>query len=68
MENSVADIIRIAWPVIALQLIVQILAIIDIVRKKKTRNLSVPIWLIIVILGELVGAVVYFIIGRPEED
>lgn len=62
------EIIKIALPVIVLQLIIQIYAIIDVARKKKTRNLSVPIWLVIIILGELVGAIVYFIIGRAEEE
>ena len=68
MENSTLEIIKIALPVIVLQLIIQIYAIIDVARKKKTRNLSVPIWLVIIILGELVGAIVYFIIGRAEEE
>ena len=68
MNNSIIDILKIAWPVLALQLIVQLIAIIDIARKKKTRNLTPAIWIVIIMLGEILGPIVYFIVGRAEED
>jgi len=68
MNNSIIDILKIAWPVLALQLIVQLIAIIDIARKKKTRNLTPAIWIVIIILGEILGPIVYFIVGRVEEE
>jgi hypothetical protein len=61
------DIIKIIWPVIVIQFAVQIYAIIDIIRKKKTKNLSPAIWIIIVIFGELFGAIIYLLAGRIEE-
>lgn len=64
---DVGEIIRLVWPLIVLQLTLMVLAVVDIVRKKKTRNLSPVIWIIISVLGELVGPIVYFIFGRAED-
>jgi len=61
------DIIRIIWPVIVIQLAVQIYAIVDIIRKKKTKNLSPTIWIVVIIFGELLGAIIYLLAGRAEE-
>lgn len=61
------DGLKLFWPLIALQLGVQIYAIVDIVKRKKTRNLSAPIWIVIIILTELLGPVLYFIFGRAKK-
>jgi len=61
------DIIKLIWPVIVLQLGLQIYAIIDILKKKRTKNLSLPVWIIIILLGEIIGAVAYLLVGRSEE-
>lgn len=61
------EIIKLAWPLILLQFAVQIYAIIDVIKRKKTKNLSVPIWIIIIVFGEIVGSLIYFLAGRSEE-
>jgi drug/metabolite transporter (DMT)-like permease len=52
-------------PIVLLQLILMIVALVDLVRREKTRGPK-WIWAIIIILGELLGPIVYFIIGREE--
>lgn len=66
-SGQIINIIKIAWPLIVIQLGLQIYAIIDIIRRKKTRNLSVPVWIIIVIFGEIIGSILYLLFGRAEE-
>ncbi|PKL31396.1 negative regulator of sigma-Y activity [Candidatus Saccharibacteria bacterium HGW-Saccharibacteria-1] len=63
------EILKMIWPIIVLQLGFQIYALIDliIVKKKRTKNLSAFIWGIIIVLGEIVGAAAYFVLGRSEE-
>lgn len=63
------EILKMIWPIIVLQLGFQIYALIDliIVKKKRTKNLSAFIWGIIIVLGEIVGAAAYFVLGRREE-
>jgi len=66
-NQQVFDLLKLIWPLIVLQLAVQIYAIVDILSKKKARNLSVPVWIVIIALTEIVGPIVYFVYGRSEE-
>ena len=62
------NIIKLIWPIIAIQLALQIYALIDLLRHKKTKNLSPIIWGLIIVFGEIVGAAAYLIIGRSDAD
>jgi Phospholipase_D-nuclease N-terminal len=53
-------------PLVLLQLILMIVALVDLVRREKTRWLPKWAWAIIIIIGELVGPIIYFIFGREE--
>jgi len=53
-------------PLVLLQLILMIVALVDLVRREKTRWLPKWAWAIIIIFGELVGPIIYFIFGREE--
>lgn len=63
------EILKVIWPLIVIQLAFQIYALIDLfkIKKGKTKNFSSTIWAIIIVLGEIVGAALYFILGRSEE-
>lgn len=65
--DQVMQLLKYAWPLIVLQLGLQIYAIIDLVKKKKTRNLSIAAWIIIIVLGEILGPILYLLIGRSED-
>ncbi len=53
-------------PVILLELVLMIVAVTDLLRREKTRYLPKWAWAIIVILIQIIGPIVYFIIGREE--
>jgi hypothetical protein len=52
-------------PLILLQLGLQIWALIDLARREATHGPK-WLWVVIIILGEFLGAVIYFIVGRKE--
>ena len=52
-------------PLIVLQLALMIVALTDLIRREKTRGPK-WMWAIIILLGELLGPILYFIIGRVE--
>ena len=54
-------------PLVLLQLILIIVALVDLVRREKTRYLPKWVWAIVIVLGELIGPIVYLILGREEE-
>jgi hypothetical protein len=68
--NNGLEIIKLIWPIMVLQLAVQVYAIYDLakLKKGKTKNLSLIVWLIIIIFGEILGSVIYFLVGRSEEE
>lgn len=63
------NILQIIWPLILIQAFFQIYAIIDLVviKKRKTKKMPFIAWFLIIILGQMVGPALYFIIGRSEE-
>jgi hypothetical protein len=64
---NAAEIVKVIWPIIIIQLIVQIYALVDLIKRKKTKNLSVAVWIIIIILGEIIGPVLYLLVGKAED-
>ncbi|WP_313894339.1 PLD nuclease N-terminal domain-containing protein [Psychrobacillus sp.] len=53
-------------PLLVIQLVLVIVAIIDLVRVRST-NGPKWLWAIIIILGNLLGPIIYFIVGRRNE-
>lgn len=52
-------------PLLAIQAILLIIALIDCIRIEKT-NGPKWVWLLIIILGNTIGPILYFIFGRKE--
>lgn len=52
-------------PIILLQLGLMIFCLIDLFRRERTRGPK-WMWAPIIILGELIGPIVYLIVGRQE--
>jgi len=54
-------------PVAILELGLLISALVHLLRHKRTRNLSVGIWVVIIVVVNIIGPVLYFLIGREED-
>lgn len=54
------------WPLLLFQLILMAWALVDLLRRRRTRTLSLPFWIIIIILVNFFGPVAYFLFGRTE--
>jgi hypothetical protein len=53
-------------PLVLIQLTLMIVCLVDLVRREKTRYLPKWAWAIIIILGELLGPIIYLILGRED--
>lgn len=63
----VRSLILIMVPVLLLQLILMIVALVDLIRREAERvNGPKWLWALIVILVNFIGPILYFIIGRKE--
>ncbi len=52
-------------PVLVLQLGLQIVALVDLARRETTRWPK-WVWAVIIIAGEMLGPILYFLLGRQE--
>ena len=55
-------------PLVLLQFGLMIFAIIDIIKKNRTKNLSPVAWILIAALINMLGPVLYFVLGRAENN
>lgn len=55
------------WPLILLQFLLMVVALVDLRKRKTFRHLSKGFWILIIILLNLIGPILYFVIGRGEE-
>jgi hypothetical protein len=53
-------------PVILLELILLIVAVVDLIRRENVCYLPKWAWALIVVFIQIIGPIVYFIIGREE--
>ena len=54
-------------PLLLVELGLLIFVIVDIARKKKTKNLSPIFWIIIALCVNTIGPILYIIFGRAEK-
>jgi len=66
---DIQQVVQFIWPLILIQVLFQIYALVDLIvtKKRKTKNLTPVIWILIIVLGEIVGSALYFLLGRSEE-
>ena len=54
-------------PLVLVQVVLIIVSLLDLSRREKVKFLPKWAWVIIIVLGELIGPTVYLIVGRAEE-
>lgn len=59
--------IKTLLPIIIIQAIFAVGALVDLVLKKKTRNLNPWAWAAIIIFINILGPALYFTLGRDED-
>jgi hypothetical protein len=55
-------------PLLLLELILLVVALLDIIRREKVTGNNKIVWILVVVLFQVIGPVVYFIFGRKESD
>ncbi len=53
-------------PLLLIQLALMIFALVDLSKRETTRGPK-WMWVLIIVFGELLGPIIYFVIGRPED-
>ena len=68
MEQTISlqEVLPFLIPLLIVQLILIVVGLIDLSKRQKTRGPK-WMWVLIILLGEIGGPLVYFIFGRGEE-
>lgn len=65
--SEIINLLPVLIPLLILELGLMIFALINIVKRKRVRGGSKAMWIIIVVLFQLIGPIIYFAFGREEE-
>ena len=68
--SQITDWLLLLVPLVVIQLTLQIAAIVNLLKRdnNQIRWNNKLIWILIIVLGELIGPILYFIIGRIEGE
>lgn len=66
-DVDIMSFLPIILPVILVGFILAMVALIDLYNNKKSRN-NVLIWTLIIIFGNTIGPILYFVIGRKDSE
>ncbi|EST12563.1 PLDc N-terminal domain-containing protein [Sporolactobacillus laevolacticus] len=66
--THISDYLPFLIPIIALELILALSALIHILRHRSFRFGNMFIWIIIVLFFQIIGPIIYFTIGRGEDE
>lgn len=64
---STLELLKLIWPLIVVEFALLVVALVNLLKKKKTKNLSVTIWALIIVFIGIFGPIAYFLLGRTEE-
>jgi Phospholipase_D-nuclease N-terminal len=64
--TSITEFLPYLIPVILLEWVLMIIALVDLIRREKTRWLPKWVWAIIVVFIQIFGPIAYLILGREE--
>ena len=67
MENldKIKELIPLLIPIIILQVGLMVAALIDVIKREKTKGPK-WVWIVVIVLVNLFGPIIYFIAGRDE--
>jgi hypothetical protein len=67
MENldKIKELVPLLIPIIILQVGLMVAALIDVIKREKTKGPK-WVWIVVIVLVNLFGPIIYFIAGRDE--
>ncbi len=65
--SKLLEFLPVIIPLIILELSLTITALVHLLKRNKVRRGSVVIWLLVILLVNIIGPVLYFLFGREED-
>ncbi len=64
--DLIMNLLPILLPLMAIQLGLMITALVHLLRHKAVKRGSVALWVVLIVLVNIIGPVLYFLIGRED--
>ena len=64
--QTILNLLPLLLPLMALQLGLMIAALVHLLRRKAVKRGSVALWAVIIVLTNIIGPTLYFLIGRED--
>jgi ABC-type nickel/cobalt efflux system permease component RcnA len=61
-------IVLLAAPVVVIQLVLMVVNLLNLNKKKTVRYLTRTVWLLIIVIGGLIGNIVYMVVENDRHD
>ncbi len=55
-------------PIIFIQLVLQVVALVDLAKRKRVTGGNKWVWVVAIVLGNMLGAAAYLLMGRKEAE
>lgn len=63
--NELRELLPLIWPLIVIQVGLMIFALLDLSRRTATRGPK-WVWAVVIVVVNIIGPIVYFVVGREE--
>ncbi|OPL10780.1 MAG: hypothetical protein AVO34_09760 [Firmicutes bacterium ML8_F2] len=65
--QEVLDLLKIFWPLLVLQILLMVWALVDLIRHKELKGFPRWAWVLIIVFINIFGPIIYLVFGRGEE-
>jgi hypothetical protein len=68
LMEAIIKYIPLLIPLFAVQIILMVVALIHVLRHPRYRFGNKTLWILVVVLVNMIGPIIYFVFGRGEEE
>ena len=65
--GEISKILPLLVPLLIIQLVLMVVAIVDLIRRPETRGPK-WVWVLVILFVNMIGPIIYLVVGRKEES
>ncbi len=65
--ETIKEMLPFLIPLVLLQIALMVIALVDLVRRKRVKGDSKILWAVLIVFINIIGPIVYLLLGREEE-
>jgi len=65
--ETIKEMLPFLIPLVLLQIALMVIALVDLVRRKRVKGDSKILWVVLIVFINIIGPIIYLLLGREEE-